>query len=90
MGRRATGHILTTKDRRGGTTYSVRFRGDGYPHQVSDYFYRKRRKGLRPSSLTDMLNKLQAHLLPFFGEYRLDQIDEQARRGLHRAKAARE
>lgn len=24
-----------------------------------------------------MLNKLQVHLLPFFGDYRLDQIDEQ-------------
>ena len=23
-----------------------------------------------------MLNKLQLHLLPFFGEYRLDEIDE--------------
>jgi integrase len=129
MGRRATGQILTSKDRRGGTTYSVRFRGSGYPQQVitlgssrdgwtrskaeheaqivaaqiragtwmptpkpayfddgepytfrhlaSDYYYRKRRKGLRATSLTDMLNKLQAHLLPFFGEYRLDQIDEQ-------------
>jgi integrase len=128
MGRRATGQILTTDDRQGGTTYSVRFRGQGYPQSVillgssrdgwtraraeheaqivaaqiragswmpppkpeyvegepytfrelaSDYYHRKRRKGLRPSSLADMLNKLQVHLLPFFGEYRLDQIDEQ-------------
>jgi len=129
MGRRATGQILTAKDRRGDTTYSVRFRGRGYPHQVillgssgdgctrakaeheaqivaaqiragrwmptpkpayfddgepytfrhlaSDYYYRKRRKGLRASSLSDMLNKLQKHLLPFFGEYQLHEIDEQ-------------
>jgi integrase len=128
MGRRATGQILTATDRRGGSTYSVRFRGRGYPRQVvtlgpsrdgwtrskaeheaqivgaqiragtwmplpkpdyedaepytfrelaSDYYHRKRRKGLRANSLADMLNKLQKHLLPFFGEYQLHEIDEQ-------------
>lgn len=128
MGRRATGQILAVDDGRGGTTYSVRFRGQGYPQAVillgssrdgwtraraeheaqivaaqiragtwmpppkpeyaaagepltfgelaSDYYHRKRRKGLRPSSLTDILNKLQAHGIPFFGEYRVDEIDE--------------
>lgn len=34
MGRRATGQILTAADARGGTTYSVRFRGSGYPQSV--------------------------------------------------------
>jgi len=128
VGRRAAGQILTAADNRGGTTYSVRFRGEGYPQSVillgsgrdgwsraraehesqimaaqlragtwipppkpeyvqgeactfrelaSAYYHRKRRKGLRPNSLADMLNKLQVHLLPFFGEHRLDQIDEQ-------------
>jgi integrase len=129
MGRRATGQILTTSDGQGDTTYSVRFRGNGYPRSVillgssrdgwtraraeheaqiisaqirtgtwmplpepdytdveepvtfrelaSDYYHRKRRKGLRPSTLADMHNKLAAHLLPFFGEYRVDGIDEQ-------------
>jgi integrase len=43
---------------------------------ASDHYHRKRRKGLRPNSLADMLNKLQHHVLPFFGEYRVDEIDE--------------
>jgi hypothetical protein len=43
---------------------------------ATDYYHRKRRKGLRPSSLTDMLNKLQAHLIPFFGDYPAAEIDE--------------
>jgi hypothetical protein len=127
MGRRASGQILTSADADGETTYSVRFRGDGYPKAVillgssrdrwtrarakhesriiaaqiragtwlplptpeyetterptfrelaSDHYHRKRRKGLRPNSLADMLNKLSAHLLPFFAEYRVDEIDE--------------
>jgi integrase len=127
MGRRASGQILTSADSSGATTYSVRFRGSGFPESVillgssrdgwtraraeheaqlaaaqiragtwlplptpdyetaerftfselaSAYYHRKRRKGLRPNSLADMLNKLQLHLLPFFGEYRLGEIDE--------------
>ena len=127
MGRRASGQILTSADSDGGTTYSVRFRGSGYPKAVillgssrdgwtraraehesrivaaqiragtwlplptpeyettqrltfrelaSDHYHRKRRKGLRPNSLADMLNKLSAHLLPFFAKYRVDEIDE--------------
>jgi hypothetical protein len=127
MGRRATGQILAVDDGRGATTYSVRFRGKGYPQSVillgssrdgwtrgraeheaqivvaqiragswmpppkpdyrpaanpatfaelaTDYYHRKRRKGLRPSSLMDMLNKLQAHLIPFFGAYPIAEID---------------
>lgn len=53
--------------------------GEAYTFRelATDYYHRKRRKGLRASSLADMLNKLQSHLLPFFGEYRVDQIDEQ-------------
>lgn len=128
MGRRASGQILTSADAEGGTTYSVRFRGAGYPRSVillgssrdgwtrahaehesqliaaqiragtwlplpepnyestqrltfhelaSDYYHRKRRKGLRPNTLADMLNKLSAHLLPFFGDYWVDEISEE-------------
>jgi hypothetical protein len=127
VGRRASGQILTSADADGGTSYSVRFRGEGYSKAVillgssrdgwtraraehesrivaaqiragtwlpmptpeyettqrltfrelaSDHYHRKRRKGLRPNSLADMLNKLSAHLLPFFAEYRADEIDE--------------
>jgi hypothetical protein len=127
MGRRASGQILTTADSEGGTTYSVRVRGEGYPKAVillgssrdgwtraraehesriiaaqlragtwlplptpeyettqrptfrelaSDHYHRKRCKGLRPNSLADMLNRLSAHLLPCFAEYRVDEIDE--------------
>jgi integrase len=127
MGRQASGQILTADDGDGGVTYSLRFRGNGFPREAillgssrdgwtrarakhesrliaaqiragtwlplpepnyeratrvtfrelaTDHYHRKRRKGLRPSSLADMLNKLQHHLLPFFGDRRIEEITE--------------
>jgi integrase len=58
---------------------AVRVEPGGVPtfaELATRHYERKARKGLRPSTLAGLRNKLQAHLLPFFGELAVGQIDE--------------